>query len=191
DVGRLRGFDLLHRLGLVLVSWVGPGFSYNAGPGKRKGIPNRLRYTRLWMAWRKSTMAPLRDGVSSVGRYFDAAGLVGALDSFIRFRDIRVAGLAHDDLSSLLRRGRYLWGIRDGADVDAPCPIAPQAPGCIHLGPHRRDVQARPADRIDRRLRVLHGVFCRLLRSKSVRALRVFESLFWPLLVGFLDNVYL
>ena len=47
-------------------------------------------------------MAPLRDRLPRPGRYFDAPGLVGAFDGFIRFRYISVAGLAHDNLSSIL-----------------------------------------------------------------------------------------
>jgi hypothetical protein len=45
-------------------------------------------------------MAPLTDGIPCPRRYFNAAGLLGALDHFIRFRDVDTASLAHYNLSS-------------------------------------------------------------------------------------------
>ena len=47
------------------------------------------------------------------------------------------------------------------------------------------------ADGLDRGIRVLYGVFCGVLWSEPVRAIRVFEPIFRALLVGFLDHVHL
>jgi hypothetical protein len=104
-VKRLCGFHLFHGLGFVLVSWIGPGFSDY-----------------------------VRDGVPCPRRYFNAAGLVDALDRFIGFRDVDTAELAHDNLSSVLRCRRHLRQVRAGTNVDGRCAISIQAPRCVQLG---------------------------------------------------------
>jgi hypothetical protein len=53
-------------------------------------------------------MAPLTDGIPCPRRYFNATGLLGALDHFIRFRNVDTASLAHYNLSSVLRFPHYL-----------------------------------------------------------------------------------
>src|SRR5689334_1239761 len=136
-------------------------------------------------------MAPLRDGIPSPGRYFDPAGFVGPLDGFIRLRYLCSAGLAYHDLSSILCSWGDLRRVRNGVDADAPCAVPLQARRCIHLGSYRRDVQTAPADRVDRRIRLYDGVLRCVLWGKSVRAVCLSQSLFWSLLVGFLDDVYL
>jgi hypothetical protein len=84
------------------------GFPIHIDSSQKKRYVGLLLDTLIRMAWRKSTMAPLRDGVPCPLRHFNAAGLVGALDRLIRFRDVDTAGLAHNNLSSVLRCRRHL-----------------------------------------------------------------------------------
>jgi hypothetical protein len=56
---------------------------------------------------------------------------------------------------------------------------------------HRLDVQDYPADQIDGWLLLLHGIFCRLLRGKSVREIYFPGPLFRNLLVGWILDVHL
>src|SRR5271165_6040560 len=136
-------------------------------------------------------VAPLRDGLPRLGRYLDSAGLIRTLDRVIRLRDFVGTRLAYDDFSSLLCRRSNFWRIRHGADIDASGAIPVQAPRCFHVGSYRCDVQAATPDGLDRRVRVLYGVFCGFLWSEPVRTICVFEPVFRPLLVGFLDHVHL
>jgi hypothetical protein len=54
--------------------------------------------------------------------HLDAAGALGALDRVVRLRDLGPARLAHDDLPAVLRRGRDLRRLRDGAAAADPAP---------------------------------------------------------------------
>src|SRR5580704_768716 len=143
------------------------------------------------MAWGQQTMAPLRNGLSGAGRYFNSSRPISSLNGVFRLRYVGVARMAHDDFPSLLCCRSNLRRICHGADVNAAGAIPLQAPRRFYLGSHRRDVQAAPADRFDRWVRVLYGIFCGFLWSESFRALCLPEPIFWSLLVGILDNVCL
>src|SRR5437868_6515480 len=119
-------------------------------------------------------MAPLRDGLSRLGRYLDSTSLIGPLNRVIRLRYFSAARLAHDDLSSLLCRGSNFRRLRHGADIDASGAFPVQAPRCFHVGSYRRDVQAAAPDGLNRGVRILYGVFCGFLWSEPVRTIRVF-----------------
>ena len=61
-------------------------------------------------------LAPLRGGLADPGRPLDAAGALGSHRGELRLRGVGAARLARDDLPALLRGGRHLRRLRDGAD---------------------------------------------------------------------------
>ena len=107
-VGRVRGLDLRHGLGAVLVR--------RHDPGPRRccatASPPPARRLRAWlyglfaMGWRGSNRAleQLRDGLPDPGRHRDAARALGAHHRVLRLRRLADPRLAHDDLPAVLRR---------------------------------------------------------------------------------------
>ena len=75
-----------------------------------------LRRAGDGMARLGASLASLRDGVPAARRACDAARRLGAHDRELRLRRVGGSGMARDDLPALLRRGRHLFGFRDGAD---------------------------------------------------------------------------
>ncbi len=63
-------------------------------------------------------LAAIRESLAPAGRPRDAAGRFGAHGRQLRLRGRHAARLAHHDIPALLRRGRDLFGLRDGADAD-------------------------------------------------------------------------
>jgi hypothetical protein len=93
------------------------------------------------------------------------------------------AGLAHDDLPAVFRRGRGVLRIRDGIDAPRAAAQVVQAGGHHHDATHRRDVQSHIGHRLHRWIRLLHGVFHRVVQRQSVRTIRFHEPLVWTVLV--------
>ena len=79
-----------------------------------------LRVLRHGLARLEPALEQLRDGLPDPGRHLDPARPLGAHDRLLRLRGLAPAGLAHDDLPAVLRRGRHLLGLRDGADLILP-----------------------------------------------------------------------
>ncbi len=113
-VGLLRGLDLRHRVGALLVRRADPRPRHPARPRQDPGPPLRLRLLRARLARLGAQLAALRDGVPDPRRHRDAARAVGALDRLVGLRGRPAARLAHHDLPALLRRRRDLLGLRDG-----------------------------------------------------------------------------
>jgi hypothetical protein len=131
-VGRLRGLDLRDGLAAVLVHGHDPRPRDAARPGApacvraSKGsscavvIAYGIFATRLAGGGRQPALAPLREGLPAARRALDAAGALGALGRVVRLRRPQSARLAHDDLPAVLRRGRDLRRLRDGAAAADP-----------------------------------------------------------------------
>ena len=66
--------------------------------------------------------------------------------------------VAHDDLPALLRRGRDLLRLRDGADADGDLPQGLRPQAHHHPPAPREHGEDHPGDRLDGRLRLRHGV---------------------------------
>ena len=81
-----------------------------------------LRHARAGLARLGPPLAALRARLSAARGPLDAAGPVGAHGRELRLRDRHHPRLARDDLPALLRRGRDLRRLRDGADAGHPDP---------------------------------------------------------------------
>ena len=106
----------------------------------------------------------------------DAAGALRAQRRVLGLRRVDRARLARHDLRPLLRRGRDLLRLRDGADGDDPGAADLRARGVHHQLPLREHVPL-PAAHVDHRdlrlrRRVLHG----LVQRRRVRADGVLQA---------------
>ena len=119
-VGRVRGLDLFHGVGAVLVHGAGAGSRDAAGPRDLAGEEVLLYALRARLARVEPPLAALRNGLPDPRRHFDAAGALGALGRVLRLRHVGHPGLAHDHLPALLRRRRHLRRVRHGADDPDP-----------------------------------------------------------------------
>ena len=125
-VGRLRGLDLLHRLGPLLVH---RPRARSRDPARPREVPRRpvhLRHLRPRLARLQPQLAALRDGLPHPGRPLHAAGAVGPLGRLLRLRHVDSPRLAHHHLPALLRRRRHLRRLRHGAhhpDAGEPASI--------------------------------------------------------------------
>jgi hypothetical protein len=114
-----------------------PGRAVPAAAGHHPGVG--LRLPEPGLAVQQPPLAPLREGLPDARGHLDAAGALGALDRVVRLRDLDPARLAHDHLPALLRRGRHLRRLRDGAAAPDPDPFDPTQ----HLRPASRSVTWR------------------------------------------------
>ncbi len=105
-------------LGLV------PDLATHAGSGKGPDGQKCVLVALFRVAGRQPAMASLRNGLFNSGRYFHAAGSVGALNGVIRLRHLSAARLAYHDFSALFCRRGNFWRICHGVDLDAPGAIA-------------------------------------------------------------------
>src|SRR5206468_3541775 len=100
-----------------------------------------------------AALGSISESVPAAGGIIDPARGLGPLSSELRFLDQHRARLAHHDLSSLLRRGRDLFGIRDGV-VAGYSSSALVSPGRHdHDAPHRMYGEGDARYRADRRVR--------------------------------------
>ena len=119
-LGRVRGLDLFHGLGALLVHRIGsrPGDVARSRDVQDQEVP--LRHFRARLARLEPPLAALRDGLLAPRRSLHAAGAVGAQCRFLRLRHLGDPELAHDDLPALLRRRRHLRRLRHGAHAHDP-----------------------------------------------------------------------
>ena len=81
-----------------------------------------FRHARARVARIGAALGALREGVPAAGRALDAAGALGPHGRELRLLDRHHPRLARDDLPAVLRRGRHLRRLRDGADArDSRC----------------------------------------------------------------------
>ena len=86
---------------------------------RARSKPFQILYGMLAMGWRGSaSLASLRDGLPAARRSGDAARAFSSHDRQFRLRGRHHSRLARDDLSAVLRRGRDLRELRDGAVAD-------------------------------------------------------------------------
>ena len=159
DVGRLRGLDLRHGLGAVLVR--GPDSRPRDAARPRHAAPSRSMSTasRDGLARLGAALAPLRDGVPPARRARDAAGRLRP-----HGRELRLRGRASS------RAGTR----RSFRPTSSPAPSTPASRWCsssaiplrdalrprgLHhdAAPRRTWRKVMLATGLDRRLRLRHG----------------------------------
>ncbi len=116
----------------------------------------RTLYGALALGWRGSARHWQRyeNGLPAAGRHVDAAGPLGAHGRQLRLRDRHRARLAHDDLPAVLRRGRHLRRLRDGADAGDPAAEDVRLRRLHHDAAPREHGQGHARDRAHRVLRL-------------------------------------
>ncbi len=120
DVGRVRRLDLRHHLGALLVHGTDSGSGDAPRPRAEPLRADRLRHGLPGLARERAPLGALRDGVPAARGALDAARALRPHHRQLRLRHRHHPGLARDDLPALLRRGRHLRGLRDGADAGHP-----------------------------------------------------------------------
>src|SRR5204862_5165130 len=119
DVGRVRGLDIFYRVGFVLVHRFGSGLGDATRSRDHADQEISIWNFRSWLARLESELAPLRDGVSVVGRSFYAARSLGAQRGIIRLRLDGYSYVAHHHLPAVFRGWRDLRRFRHGVDSPA------------------------------------------------------------------------
>ena len=132
----------------------------------RRAVPLRRAGSRV--ARLRAPLAALRDGVPAARGHVDAAGALGPHHRELRLLGRHPARLARDDLPALLRRGRDLRRVRDGADAGDPVAPPLRAAGLHHDAPPREHGEGHARDRPDRGLRLRDGG---VLRAGTARTL--------------------
>ena len=167
-LGRLRGHHLLFGFADLLVPRAWCLTSRRCAIARPKGWRKRI-YTVLSLGWR---------GAASHWVHYDkaylllaglATGLVISVHSVVSF-DFAVslgAGLAHDHLPALLRRGRHLRRLRHGGHRANRCAQDHESVEPHHRQSSGRDEQADPGHVVHHGLRVLHGGRHRLVQRQS------------------------
>ena len=138
DLGRLRGLDLRRGLAAVLVHRPDSRPRDAARPGGEGVAAEGLRHVLAGLAQLGAALAQLRVGVPAARRTVDAAGALGPLGGVLRLRLGPDPRLARHDLPALLRRGRGLRRLRDGADAGDPAAPVLRARGLHHHAPPRQ-----------------------------------------------------
>ena len=126
----------------------------------------RARVARIGAA-----LGALREGVPPAGRTLHAAGALGPHGRELRLLDRHHPRVARDDLPALLRRGRHLRRLRDGAHARDPAAGDLRAAGLHHDAAPREHGQGHARDRAHRRLRLRDGGLLRVLQCEQVRRL--------------------
>src|SRR5438067_415944 len=157
-VGRVRGIDIFYRVGFVLVHRFGSGLGDVARSRDHADQEISIWNFCSWLARLESALAPLRNGVSAVGRSINAAGSLGAQRRIIRLRLDPCADVAHDYFSALLRRRRNLRRLCDGADAALARARNLQVAGRHHAAARRQNGEDYFVDGLIRRLRLCDGV---------------------------------
>ncbi len=156
DVGRIRGFDLRHDFGAVLVHRSHPRPGHVARSRYASRDPHDLRHALDGLAGIGAPLAPLRNRVSASGRTGHAAGALGAHGGEFRFRSRHRSGLAYDNLPALLRCRRNLFRFRHGAHAGDSHPQDLRPRRFHHRTPFAERRQGHARHWIDRRLRLRH-----------------------------------
>ena len=124
----------------------------------------RVIYGALAMGWRGSAHHWHRYETAYLLLAGLATPLVVSVHTIVSF-DFAVSvipGMARDGLPALFRRGRHLFGIRDGADARDSDPHDLRAAGLHHRAPSEQHGEDPARDRAHRRLRLhdrsVHGV---------------------------------
>ena len=179
DLGCIRGIDLRHRIVHFLVHGSDSGFRHDAGQGRQPNRAKNIRRAGDGLAQFRQALGSISESISAAGRPFDAAGGFGALGGELRLRRCHPAGLAHHHLPALLRRGRYLFGLRHGVDAgDSGAPLVSPR-GFDHHAPHRVHVEGDAGNRSDRRLRLCDGSFHGLVQRRISIERYAFVNRMW------------
>ena len=80
DVGCVRCLNLCDRVRNVLVRRLNPGFCNTQRSEPQQAVSNSLWNAGHGLAWVGSTLAPLRDGISTAGRASNAFSALRAYD---------------------------------------------------------------------------------------------------------------
>ena len=187
DLGRVRGHDLRHGFGGVLVCRPDSRPGDDAGSGGVEGQAGGLRRSVARLARLGASLAPLRSRVADSRRSLDAAGALGPHGRQLRLRGFGVAGLARDDLPAVLRRRRHLFRLRDGALAGDSDSRGLQAAGFHHHAAHRQHGQGHAGDGLDGGLRLHDGGVLRVVQRKLLRARHDVEPHVRPVRVVLLD----
>ena len=147
DLGRVRGVDLRHGVGPLLVRRADPRPRDAARPRSEPAGQGGLRLLRGRLARLGATLGQLRDRIPDPGGALDAARAVRAHRRELRLRGRHRARLARHDLPALLRGGRHLRRLRDGADARDPAPEGLRARGLHHAAARREHGQGDARDR--------------------------------------------
>ena len=167
-LGRVRGINLRIGVAALLVRRPRPRPGHLPRPRQesRRAVPLRRAGSR--MARLRAPLAALRDGVPAARGHVDAAGPFGSHHRELRLLGRHPARLARDDLPALLRRGRGLRRVRDGAGAGDPVAPPLRAAGLHHDAAHREHGQGHARDRPDRGVRLRDGG---VLRAGTARIL--------------------
>ena len=170
-LGRRRGLHLLHRLAALLVPRAHPRSGRRCATARRtRGSGSSTACSRSAGAARPSHWRHYRIAYGLLAGL--ATPLVLSVHSVVSadFAIAQLARLALDDLPALLRRGRDLLGLRDGADADDPDPRASSGSATSSPTRHLDNVgKMLLVTGLDRRLLVLQRVLPGLVRRRAVR----------------------
>src|SRR5262249_55843074 len=187
-VGRLRGFDLLHGFIAILVRRTDSRPGDAARPDALARRSGHLRDAGDGLAWFGAALEAVRGRLPAACRAGDAAGGVGPYGGQLRLLDLDFARMAFDDLPALLRRGRDLFGLRDGADNRHSITQVLRTRRFHHFAPPGQLRQGDACDRADRRLRLYVRDFSLLVQQGQVRLVYDAEQNTRALLDGLLER---
>src|SRR5262245_22124471 len=140
------------------------------------------------MARLGSALEALRGRLPAACRPGHAAGGLGSHGGQLRFHDRDTARMAFDHLSALLRRGRDLFRLRDGADDRRPVAQILRARRFHHAAPPGQLRQGDAGHGTDRRLRIYVRDFSLLVQQGRNRLVYDAESDVRAVLDGLLER---
>ena len=154
----------------VLFWYVGPDpRSRDAARPRQDESRAKCIYGMLAMGWRGSARHWHRYEMAYLLLAGISTPLVLSVHTVVSF-DFAVsvsAGLARDDLPALLRRGRDLLRLRDGADAGDSAAQVLRPRRFHHDAPPRQHGEGHARDRADRRLRLRDGGVLRLVQRAT------------------------